>query len=62
MSLVVKGDSYEVVGPVVKPFNVKVARVLVNEITKCGTTLYDILDTEPEFQVHFCKSYLAYSY
>jgi hypothetical protein len=32
-------------------FDVRATRVLVNEITKCGATFYDVLKSEPGLHV-----------
>lgn len=32
-------------------FDLRATRVLVNEITKCGATFYDVLKSEPELHV-----------
>ncbi|KAL3696647.1 hypothetical protein R1sor_010723 [Riccia sorocarpa] len=37
-------------GPSLKPFDVKATRLLVSEITKCGASLYDVLESEPSLQ------------
>lgn len=43
-------DNIEV-ATIAKPIGAKATRIFVNEITKCGTTLYDMLDAEPKFKV-----------
>ncbi|KAG0567253.1 hypothetical protein KC19_7G121700 [Ceratodon purpureus] len=42
-------DNIEV-ATIAKPIGAKATRIFVNEITKCGTTLYDMLDAEPKFK------------
>ncbi|OAE34913.1 hypothetical protein AXG93_400s1080 [Marchantia polymorpha subsp. ruderalis] len=37
-------------GPSLKPFDVKTTRLLVSDITRCGASLYAVLETEPALQ------------
>ncbi|KAG6548057.1 hypothetical protein Mapa_010491 [Marchantia paleacea] len=37
-------------GPSLKPFDVKTTRLLVSDITRCGASLYAVLETEPTLQ------------
>ncbi|XP_073392434.1 uncharacterized protein [Physcomitrium patens] len=45
----IRNDNTNVL-PFAKPHNAKATRTLVNEITKCGTALYDMLNVEPKFK------------
>ncbi|CAM6071044.1 unnamed protein product [Sphagnum tenellum] len=46
-AIVSEEDNTEL-GPSMRMFDLKATRVLVNEITKCGATFYDVLKSEPE--------------
>nr|PNR48463.1 hypothetical protein PHYPA_012939 [Physcomitrium patens] len=48
----IRNDNTNVL-PFAKPHNAKATRTLVNEITKCGTALYDMLNVEPKFKCYF---------
>ena len=44
---------------ITKSSNAKITRTFVSEITKCGTSLYDILDAEPKFKVVINHSFVV---